>query len=95
MKNSWLKIQGRKLLNEQIDYVKDYYYRKWIQDATYREHIKKLKDEELVIHVDYSENYKNKVRSRLDIMGKDNSAFSLLSSIWNNMMTQFARIMPL
>ena len=28
------------LLKEQIDYVKVYYYRKRIQDATYREHIK-------------------------------------------------------
>ena len=45
-----------KLLNEQIDYLKVHYYRKQIQDATYREHIKGLKDGELVIHVDYSEN---------------------------------------
>ena len=42
------------LLNEQIDYVKVHYYRKQIQDATYRENIKGLKDGQLVIHVDYS-----------------------------------------
>ena len=60
--------------------MKVHYYQKRIQDATYKEHIKGLKDGELVIHVHYSENY-NKVRSRLDIMDKDNSAFSLLSSI--------------
>ena len=77
MKNSWLKIQGRKLLNEQIDYVKDYYYRKWIQDATYREHIKKLKDEELVIHVDYSENYKNKQQSEIKAGYYGQGQFSL------------------
>ena len=48
------------LLNGQIDYVKVYYYQKRIQDATYREHIKGLKDVDLKIHVNYSENCKNK-----------------------------------
>ena len=42
------------LLNGQIDYVKVYYYQKRIQDATYREHIKGLKDGDLKIHVNYS-----------------------------------------
>ena len=44
------------LLHEQINYVKVHYYQKRIQDATYREHIKGLKDVELVIHVNYTEN---------------------------------------
>ena len=49
-----------KLLNEEIDYVKVYYYQRRIQDATYREHIKGLKGRDLKIHVNYSENCKNK-----------------------------------
>ena len=54
------------LLNEQIDYVKVHYYRKRIQEATYREHTKGLKDGEFVIHVNYSENYKNKQQSEIN-----------------------------
>ena len=50
----------KELLNEQIDYLKVHYYWKRIQETTYREHIKGLKDGKLVIHVNYSENYKNK-----------------------------------
>ena len=53
------------LLNQQIDYGKVHYYWKRIQDATYKEHIKGLKDGELVIHVHYSENYKNKQQSEI------------------------------
>ena len=54
------------LLNEQIDYVKVHYYRKRIQEATYREHTKGLKVGEFVIHVNYSENYKNKQQSEIN-----------------------------
>ena len=53
------------LLNELIDYVKVHYYRKRIQEATYREHTKGLKDGEFVIHVNYSENCKNKQQSEI------------------------------
>ena len=65
------------LLNEQIDYVKVHYYRKRIQDATYREHIKGLKDGELVIHVDCSENYKNKQQSEIKAGYYGQGQFSL------------------
>ena len=67
------------LLNEQIDYVKVHYYRKRIQDATYREHIKGLKDGELVIHVDYSENYKNKKQSEINAGYYGQGQFSLFT----------------
>ena len=53
------------MLNEQIHYVKVHYYRKRIEDTTYREQINRLKDEELVIYVDYTENYKNKQQSEI------------------------------
>ena len=53
------------ILNEQIHYVKVHYYRKRIEDTTYREQINRFKDEELVIHVDYTENYKNKQQSEI------------------------------
>ena len=68
------------LLNEQIDYVKVDYYRKRIQEATYREHIKGLKDRELVIHVDYSENYKNK-QSEIKAEYYGQGQFSLFTAV--------------
>ena len=67
------------LLNEQIDYVKVHYYWKRIQDATFREHIKGLKDGELVIHVDYSENYKNKQQSLIKAGYYGQGKFSLFT----------------
>ena len=67
------------LLYEQIDYVKVHYYRMQIQDATYREHIKGLKDGELVIHVDYSENYKNKQQSEIKAGYYGQGQFSLFT----------------
>ena len=69
------------LLNEQIDYLKMDYYQKWIQDATYREHIKELKDGELVIHVDYSENYKNKQQSEIKTGYYAQGQFSLFTVV--------------
>ena len=68
------------LLNEQIDYVKVHYYPKWIEDATYREHIKGLKDGELLIHVDYSENYKNK-QSEIKAAYYEQGQFSLFTVV--------------
>ena len=69
------------LLNEQIDYLKVHYYQKQIQDATYREHIKGLKDGELVIHVDYSENYKNKQQSEIEAGYYGQGQFSLFTVV--------------
>ena len=69
------------LLNEQIDYVKVHYFRKRIQDATYREHIKGLKDGEFVIHVDYSKNYKNKQQSEIKAGYYGQGQFSLFTVV--------------
>ena len=69
------------MLNEQIDYVKVHYYRKRIKDTTYREHINGLKDEELVIHVDYSENYKNKQQSEIKAGYYGQGQFSLFTVV--------------
>ena len=69
------------LLNEQIDFVKVHYYWKRIQDATFREHIKGLKDGELVIHVDYSENYKNKQQSLIKAGYYGQGKFSLFTVV--------------
>ena len=69
------------LLNEQIDYVKVHYYQKRIQDATYREHIKGLKDRELMIHVDYTENYKNKQQSEIKAGYYGQGQFSIFTVV--------------
>ena len=47
------------VLETQIDEIREHYYRKDIQNATYRAQVKELKGE-MVIHVDYSVNFKNK-----------------------------------
>ena len=47
------------MLETWTDEIWKHYYRKCIQDATYRVQIDELEKREVVIHVDYSENFEN------------------------------------
>ena len=48
------------VLETKIDEIREHYYQKRIQDATYPAQIEELEEGEMVSHVDYSVNFKNK-----------------------------------
>lgn len=48
------------MLETRIDEIREHYYGKRIQDATHQAQIDELEEGEVVIHVDCSENFKNK-----------------------------------
>ena len=50
---------------KQIDNIWEHYYLKHVQDATCQKQIAELCEGEVVIHVDYSKNFKNKQQNEL------------------------------
>lgn len=65
------------MLEQQINNIREHYYQKRVQDAAYQKQITELCEREVVIHVDYSENFKNsKTKSMLDIIAKVNLVYS-------------------
>ena len=53
-------VKSLQHLETRIDEIQEHYYQNCIQDATYRAQTEELEEGEVVIHVDYSENFKNK-----------------------------------
>ena len=66
------------MLETQIDEIREHYYRKHTQYATYQAQRDEPEEGEVVIHVDYSENFKknNKMRYKQGTMVNVNSVFS-------------------
>ena len=53
------------MLETQIEKIQEHYYRKCLPDATYWAQIKEHEEGEVMIHVDYSENFKNKQQNEI------------------------------
>ena len=53
------------MVKQQIDNIHEHYYRKCVQDDTYQKQIVELCEGEVVIHVDYSKNFKNKQQNEI------------------------------
>ena len=52
-------------LCELFTVLKSHFFRKRVQSQMYKKHLDELKDNEMLIHVDYSENYKNKQQDEI------------------------------
>ena len=53
------------MVKQQIYIIHEHCYRKCVQGATYQKQIAELCEGEVVIHVDYSENFKNKQQNEM------------------------------
>ena len=58
-------IEMKEKLTEMFSTLKSHFYRKRVQSKMYKSHIAELEDNEMIIHVDYSENYKNKQQDEI------------------------------
>ena len=52
-------LEASDLLEEQITYLHAYYYQICVQSKEYTRQVHELSEGEMVVHVDYSESYKN------------------------------------
>ena len=64
-------------LVQMIQTLKLHYFNKRTQSAKYKEHIQNLKDDEAVIHIDFSENYKNQNQNEIKAAYYGQGQFSL------------------
>ena len=53
------------MLAQQTDNICEHYIGKRVQDAAYQKPIAELCEGEVIIHVDYSENFKNKQQNKI------------------------------
>ena len=60
-------IEMKEKLTEMFSTLKSHFYRKRIQSKMYKSHIAELEDNEMIIHVDYSENYKKSSKMKLSL----------------------------
>ena len=60
-----------------IQTIKMYYYRKRTQSKEYKKQIEEIKEGEAIIHVDFSENYKNKQQNKIKSACYGQGQFSL------------------
>lgn len=68
-------------LAEQIMYIRGHYYRKRVQAKEYVRQIENLKEGEVLIHVDYSENYKNKQQNEIKAAYYGQGTFSIYTVV--------------
>ena len=64
-------------LESGVQDIKMHYYRKWTQSKEYKKQIEEIKEGEAIIHVDFSENYKNKQQNKVKPAHYGQSQFSL------------------
>ena len=65
------------LLEKQITYLRAHYYRKHVQSKEYTKQVHEQSQREMVVHVDYSENYKNKQKIEIKAAYYGQGIFSL------------------
>ena len=53
---------------ERMEFIKRHYYRKRTQACEYKAQIAELGVGEAVVHVDYSENYKNQQQNEIKVL---------------------------
>ena len=59
--------------------IKMYYFHERTQSSKYKKQIDELKDGEAIVHVDYSENYKNKQQNEIKFAYYGQEQFSLFT----------------
>ena len=69
------------MLEQQINNIREHYYQKHVQDAAYQKQITELCGREVVIHVDYSENFKNKQQNKINAGYYSQGQFSLFTVV--------------
>ena len=74
-------IEASDLLEEQILYLRADYYRKRVQSKEYTRQVHELSEGEMVVHVDYSENYKNKQKNEIKTAYYGQGTFSLYTVV--------------
>ena len=74
-------IEVSDLLEEQITYLRTHYYRKCVQSKEYTRQVHELSEGEMVVHVDYSKNYKNKQENKIKAAYYGQGTFSLYTVV--------------
>ena len=69
------------LLEKQITYLRAHYYRKHVQSKEYTKQVYELSQGEMVVHVDYSDNYKNKQKIEIKAAYYGQGIFSLYTVV--------------
>ena len=69
------------MLAQQTDNICEHYTGKRVQDAAYQKPIAELCEGEVIIHVDYSENFKNKQQNKIKAGYYDQGQFSLFTVV--------------
>ena len=73
-------LKKQQNLGEQT-YIQGHYYQKSMQAGEYSRQIENLEDEEILVHVDYSENHKNKLRNKTKAAYYCHGNFSLYTAV--------------
>ena len=67
-------------LTEMFSTLKTHFFQKRVQSQAYRKHIDELADDEMLVHVDYSENYKNKQPNEIKASFHGQGQFTLYTA---------------
>ena len=74
-------IEASDLLEKQITYLRAHYYLKRAQSKVYTRQVHELSEGEMVVHVDFSKNYKNKQKNEIKAAYYGQSTFSLYTVV--------------